>query len=160
MGKKGQKKAGNLKKKGKNEKNAKSSKSANAENQGVRCEICNKSFSKKANLNVHVAVSHKGRRYICTICEEDQTTKASYLRHMKRRHPEHPVENVSEKECYSEGKIQMTEKAKDALLERLSKELVNKNKTISNQKKTIANLKKEVTELTREIQSNQSNAQE
>lgn len=130
---------------------AKSSERANSKTQSVQCELCNKSFSKKANLNDHIAVKHKGRRFLCTICEEDFTTKASYVRHMNRAHPDLPVENVNEKEVYAADKIQMTEAAKDALLDRLSKELVNKNKTISKQKKTIDNLQKKVDKLTQEV---------
>lgn len=124
-----------------------------SEEKGVRCDICNKSYSKKSNLNAHIAVMHKGRRFICMICEEDQTTKASYVRHMKRKHPDHPIDDVQEKEFYATDKIQMTEAAKDALLERLSKELAKKNKIISKQKKIIEQLKEEVKQMKLEKQS-------
>lgn len=135
---------------------AKSPKDANDANVSkiVRCQFCNKMFSKVANLNDHIAVKHKGRRFICTICQEEQTTKASHIRHMERRHPDQPVENVREKEFYATNKIEMTEAAKNALLERFSKELVNKNKIISKQKKIIAELRDELDQLKQKQQSN------
>lgn len=90
--------------------------------QRVGCKICKKTFSKVANLNAHIAVKHKGRRFICNVCEEEQTTKASYIRHMERKHPNEETANVKERESYITEKIVMTEAAKDALLERLNKE--------------------------------------
>lgn len=53
----------------------------------------------------------------------------------------------------AKNKVQMTGAAKDALLDRLSKELVSKNKTISKQKKSIKELQQKVATITREIQS-------
>lgn len=113
----------------------------------VRCKICKKTFSKVANLNAHIAVKHKGRRFICNVCEEEQTTKASHIRHMQRKHPSEEIANVEERESYVTEKIVMTEAAKDALLERLSKQLIKQNAIVAKQQKIIKKLTEELDQL-------------
>lgn len=103
----------------------------------VPCEFCDKTFSKVANKNHHVKTKHKGRRYICGICKDDDeknekmTSKFAYKRHMKRVHKIRELKNVDEAEHYVADSVEMMESAKDALIIRLQKELEEKNNELA-----------------------------
>lgn len=55
----------------------------------VECDHCNKKFSKRSNLNIHIEKEHKLRKYSCPYCNRNLNTKFAYLRHVKNKsiHP-------------------------------------------------------------------------
>lgn len=92
-------------------------------NKRAICGTCKKTFSKISNLNQHIKNVHLGRAFVCTLCNEKQSTKHAHLRHIERFHKDENVQNVEENEIYVKEKSEkLSEKAKDAMIIRLKKE--------------------------------------
>lgn len=112
-----------------------------------KCVYCSKVYSKVSNLKNHVDIAHRGRRFICSICKKENTTKYSLARHMSLKHPETEVMNIQENEVYVADKIELTESAKDALILRLKSEIMEKDKIIEQQENIIEKMKSELLSL-------------
>ncbi len=57
------------------------------ENKMHECNLCNKKYSYKDNLNRHIAMFHHKRRIIsCTQCDKTFQDKSSLMRHQQRQH--------------------------------------------------------------------------
>ena len=50
------------------------------------CNICNKSYSFKENLQAHIKSAHRGKRYDCEQCEYHAAYKPDLKRHIKAVH--------------------------------------------------------------------------
>lgn len=48
------------------------------------CEKCQKSYSKKSNLRTHIESKHLGKKWVCPFCENNQASKFSHIRHVKK----------------------------------------------------------------------------
>lgn len=97
--------------------------------QGVKCEKCEKNSALSAK-NQHSKSAHEGRRFICSECNDDFASNFAYLRHIERTHPDSKPINTKENEVFVSHKVEMSETAKNALIDRLKKELEDKNKII------------------------------
>lgn len=106
----------------------------------VKCEDCDKSFASLSAKNQHQKSKHQGRRFICTICKEDKISKFGLLRHMKRAHKDVQPVNIDETESYVTHKVDLSEAAKDAMIDRLNMELLEKDKIIDGLKKKVQEL--------------------
>lgn len=55
---------------------------------GIRCNVCNMSFSKQSNLNAHNYAIHLKVKHLCPNenCVDDFTTSSSLRRHLRRVH--------------------------------------------------------------------------
>lgn len=119
----------------------------------VECYICKKKYSKIANMKNHFQIKHLGKRYVCEICKEEQISKFSYLRHIKRWHKirktKDQAKKATENEVYISDRIEMSDSAKDALIKRLRKEIVQQTKLIQSQKSTILSLRQELNDVRR-----------
>lgn len=98
----------------------------------VQCEECEKKFANISAKNQHFKSIHQGRRFICSEpeCNEDFVSNFAYLRHMDRSHPDSTPTNTKEKEVFVSHKVEMSDAAKNALIDRLKKELADKDKII------------------------------
>lgn len=85
------------------------------------CEQCGRKFSKPANLKAHVLKEHKGLRWRCPICHEEQVSKYSHERHYKTSHPGVTLTNPDSNMRYSGILDFMPEKAKDSVISDLKK---------------------------------------
>lgn len=83
------------------------------------CEHCGRGFSKTANLNAHVEKVHRGLRWRCPICHEDQVSKFSHERHYKISHPDETLSNPDENMRYSGVYDYLPQKAKDSVIKKL-----------------------------------------
>lgn len=101
----------------------------------VKCEECGKEYSSLSAKNQHYKSKHKGRRFLCTEpgCDEDFVSKFAYQRHMERAHLESPID-TEENEVYISDKVEMSDDAKNALIDRLKNELEAKDKIIEEYK--------------------------
>lgn len=59
--------------------------------ESVICEVCGQLFSKQSNLTAHVNKVHKGLRWACPLCKEEQVSYYSHKRHFQLNHPSEPV---------------------------------------------------------------------
>lgn len=89
----------------------------------VLCEQCGTYFSKPSNLNSHIEKVHKGLRWRCHICNEDQVSKHSHIRHYESKHKGEVPMNVDVNQRYATVFIDMPEKAKDAIIKDLSEQV-------------------------------------
>lgn len=87
------------------------------------CDQCGIYFSKVSNLNTHVEKVHKGLRWRCHLCGEYQVSKYSHVRHYESKHEGALPSNIDFNQRYANTKIDMSEKAKDALIKDLSEEV-------------------------------------
>lgn len=109
----------------------------------VQCPDCSKSYSKKANLNQHIEKCHRGLCFICPFCQQKQSSMFSHLRHLKNLHKNEQVANANENAHYDRpNEVIMTDASKNALIQRLTTE----NEQLQ---KTITELKSKVVELSR-----------
>lgn len=106
----------------------------------VEREACKKRFSSISAKNVHFKSKHKGRRFICSICSEELSSKFSLQRHMERAHPQSKPADIDENEVFISDRVEMSDSAKNALIDRLRKELQEKNLEIKNYKLKIEQL--------------------
>lgn len=105
-------------------------KSKNEKKSGLfKCTECKKSFSKKSNLTTHHRSKHMGRRWECSICGEIQVSKYSHQRHIRDKHRNKNLSKADQNEYYFGHKVQMTHKAKDALIASLKND-IEKNETM------------------------------
>lgn len=89
-----------------------------------------KPFSSLSALNQHARIKHTGIRWICPYCQEEQSSKYSHERHIKRRHPKKHEENLDGNQFEMAHRVQMTEKAKDCFLGSLTKKVEYQEKLI------------------------------
>lgn len=50
----------------------------------VRCELCPKRFSHSQAKNLHIQISHQGRRWYCMYCQNQYSSPAARHVHLKR----------------------------------------------------------------------------
>ena len=61
-----------------------------------KCELCDKYFSEKGNLDKHMKTVHEGiKDHKCKICDKSFSEKASLNKHMKSVHEESKIINVN-----------------------------------------------------------------
>lgn len=99
--------------------NVKKSKNATKK---VKCTKCPRTFSKVSNLSIHFDSKHLGKRWECTECKELQVSKYSHIRHMANKHGKFEV-NADMNEHYFGNRVQMTHKAKDAMIAELKQQV-------------------------------------
>lgn len=120
----------------------------------VPCEGCDKKYSSVSAKNQHFKSKHQGRRYICSEpgCEsEDFVSKFVYLRHMDRAH-KNVVPTTKENEVFISHKTEMSDAAKNALIDRLKTELEEKDQIIGEYKMKVKELElKQVKRIAPEI---------
>lgn len=104
-------------------KDSQKAKKAKLESETVLCDQCGKYFSKPSNLSAHVKKVHKGLRWICSICNQEQVSKHSHIRHYQTKHPDVEVPNTTENKRYVSFLIDMTDDAKSAQLKKLQDRL-------------------------------------
>lgn len=122
------------------------SKSKSKQTKKVLCEHCGNEFSKKSNLNNHIQKIHKGLRWKCHICKEDQVSKHSHIRHYNARHPGELPLNVDVNQRYVGVYKDMPEKAKDSMIKELTQQIeVQKVLLKSFRKRLLATLKSNIT---------------
>lgn len=93
----------------------------------VLCEHCGSKFSKTANLNAHIEKKHKGLRWICPVCGDQQVSKHSHIRHYETMHPNEPSVNADANARYIGSFIEYPEKTKDFVI----KDLRDKNEVLT-----------------------------
>lgn len=86
------------------------------------CEYCGQKCSKPANLKAHIEKKHKGLRWICPICDAEQVTKFSHVRHYNRMHPDELPINVDANMRYTDASDHLPEKAKDLVIQNLQEQ--------------------------------------
>lgn len=104
----------------------------------VKCEGCGKNYSSVSAKNQHFKTKHKGRRFVCEEPECDSesfVSKFAYLRHMERYHAQITPSNTNE--VYISHKTEMSDAAKDALIDRLKTELAEKDQIIEELKQKV-----------------------
>lgn len=77
---------------------------------------------------------------MCTECDEDQVSKFAYLRHMERAHPDIEPTDTDEKEVYASHKVEMSDAAQNALIDRLKMEAEEKDTIIEEYKSKVLDL--------------------
>lgn len=88
-----------------------------------QCDVCSKTYSTLSNLNEHKKIRHSNRIFLCPHCNEKQSNKFSHIRHIQRKHSGESVENVNQNERFDqENVLQLTDGAKNDLIEKLQKE--------------------------------------
>lgn len=107
----------------------------------IRCEYCDRTYSKVSNLNAHIKTAHKGVRWICPNdeCKLDFASKASLKRHIQRIHSGPMTKlglrrkrraseiNLKEREFFGDD---LTDGAKIAKIQRLENQIESKDKLI------------------------------
>lgn len=106
------------KKKIKSTKTSKKARKITKESSAV-CELCGQKFSKLANLKTHIEKKHKGLRWICPICDAEQVTKFSHVRHYNKVHSDAPPIDADANMRYTDGSDHLPEKAKDSVIQNL-----------------------------------------
>lgn len=101
--------------------NKRTKKSKKTVGKSVLCEQCGRKFSKPANLKAHIQKEHKGLRWRCPICHEEQVSKFSHERHFKTSHPDETLANPVANMRYSGILDFLPEKAKDSMIADLKK---------------------------------------
>lgn len=104
----------------------------------VKCESCGKEYSSLSAKNQHFKAKHKGRRFVCAEAECDSesfVSKFAYLRHMDRSHP--GIKPSKTNEVYISHKTEMSNAAKDVLIDRLKTELAEKDQIIKELKQEV-----------------------
>lgn len=86
----------------------------------VLCEQCGMEFSKSSNLNRHIQKVHKGLRWRCHLCAEEQVSKHSHIRHFNSKHEGELPINIDANQRYATVFIDMPERAKDSIIKDLS----------------------------------------
>lgn len=66
----------------------------------LKCQHCDKTYSKLSNLNNHIESKHKLRRFNCTICNKPLSSKFAFDRHMKNKHNQKEAVNAYANESY------------------------------------------------------------
>lgn len=89
-----------------------------------------KPFSSLSSLNQHNRVKHEGIRWICPFCQEEQSSKYSQERHIKRHHNKNYKGNPDQNQYELGYRVKMTEKAKDVLLGKLVEKVEYQDKLI------------------------------
>lgn len=59
--------------------------------------MSHRKYSKKSNLQNHIKNKHKNRRFICSYCNLENSTKFALKRHIQRRHKN--IQEVTADEC-------------------------------------------------------------
>ena len=54
----------------------------------LKCELCDKSFTRKATLNYHIKTHKKEKAYKCELCGKNFALKSYLIQHFKVIHPE------------------------------------------------------------------------
>lgn len=98
----------------------------------VKYEECGKGYTSVSAKNQHFKSKHQGRRFLCMEpeCKEDFVSKFAYQRHMERAHTNESPSNTDENEVYVSHKVEMSDAAKNSLIDRLKNELESKDKII------------------------------
>lgn len=89
-----------------------------------------KPFSSLSSLNQHIRIKHKGVRWICPYCQEEQSSKYSQDRHIQRRHTKNHKEDLDQNQFELGHRVKMTEKAKDSFLHLLVIKVERQDKII------------------------------
>lgn len=101
----------------------------NGQPEKLNCPHCNKTFSKKANVDEHVKIKHEHRRFICPACKIETSTKFAFNRHLLHQHGKDNI-GAYENEVFVLGNgVVKTERALVAKIKRLKKENEKLKKT-------------------------------
>lgn len=109
----------------------------------AKCKFCQKLFAKESNLSSHIESAHKGKRWICNLCGDDQASKFSHIRHFQTKHPDEPAPNTDGNEFYLLERVEMTEKSKAILIRSLANTIKAKDEELKIYKENYLNVLKE-----------------
>lgn len=130
----------------KKSKNAK--KAANIKKESASlCQYCGRNFSKASNKQAHIEKDHKGLRWLCAICDKEQVSKHSHLRHYKKCHPGEALVDADANMRYVDGPDQLPEKAKDSVIYNLQEQNKILKTLAMNFRERLLNKIKEIIEL-------------
>lgn len=119
--------------------------SALGENDGHKCEICEKIFTRKDSLQKHISQVHSGKRYSCTMCPASFSQNYKLNKHLEK-HQGHPSNSSHKKEgkrtCKEEYQNRVSHSVSGSKNQDKKKESPGSSSTDTGSKEGIEHLKK------------------